>query len=49
MLLEIPLTRGKRGAMYSKSKFLETLKCNYVYDMGFRCNNKVIKLCWCPW
>ncbi len=31
MLLEIPLTRGKRGAMYSKSKFLETLKCNYTF------------------
>ena len=29
--------------------FLESLKCNYVYDMGFRCDNKDIKLSWCPW
>ena len=29
--------------------FIESLNCNYVYDMGFRCDNKDIKLCWCPW
>jgi hypothetical protein len=29
--------------------FLDCFKTNYVFDVGFRYENKDIKLCWCPW
>jgi len=29
--------------------FLMCLQTNVVYDMGFRCKNQNLRLCWCPW
>jgi phage/plasmid-associated DNA primase len=37
------------GHLSEVSMFLDGLKTNFIFDIGFRCDNKEMKLCWCPW
>ncbi len=37
------------GNLSEVSMFLDGLKTNFIFDIGFRCDNKEMKLCWCPW
>jgi len=37
------------GHLSEVNMFLDGLKTNFIFDIGFRCDNKDMKLCWCPW